>query len=421
METPMAKIVYTADEEVARPPWHKTKNFFRNIFNSRKDKLHPDLILTEASKITGLDDFGDMWFLEPLEVLRKAIETEARVDYTALDAIRMDLGRQAAVRLLINDTFKKMPQIADVKLQRPIFITGLPRTGTSFLHNLLAQDPNGRALLFWEHNDPVPPPDPNKMDEDTRPERTKQMMETWYEHNDSFAKIHYIDALGPDECNAFFQKSFATQFFLFFYSAPSYGEYLHTSKLKPAYEFYRETLKMLGVHYPRDLHWVLKAPMHLTYMETILDVFPDAAIINTHREPADCVPSAASLAQMTRKMGCSNLKASNTGAEWRDFLAGDTRVAIEQRQRLPKERVFDVSYYRFIKDPVGMVKEIYDHFGYEFTDEFEQNIRKILSEHKQNRFGKHIYSLEQFSLTREGVNKAFADYRDYFSEYLQKV
>lgn len=377
--------------------------------------LDPEVLLDKACRKTGLSDFGDDFFCEPLRILLRSCEDEARLTLIGRRALWTDTLRFLTNRLRLVEDRKRYPSIATEPLRQPIFIVGLPRTGSTLLHNLLAQDPRNRVPWTWEVMFPSPPPEHGTRADDPRVLETASLLRWFDRLAPDFEAIHPMDATFPTECVGILGHTFASFHFRNMYHIPSYQHWLDQCDLRPAYDFHRRFLQHLQWRDPAE-RWVLKAPPHLFALKAIFETYPDAHIIQTHRHPASVLASTASLDAATRSAFSDDVDWKRIGAENLAHFSSHLQRAMSVRQTPGQwqARILDVFYQNLVHDSVGQIKRIYHHLGLPFSDEAESRMREFLVREPQHKRGVHRYTLEQFGLTRELVAAHFGSYINTF-------
>lgn len=402
-------------EKTTQPPWVKAVNVAGSVARKvgvRWPRLDPEAMLATASKRTGLSDFGDGRFREGLKVLVDSFETQDNSHTFGRIFFREFLVGLLANRLKIQDDLNRHPEILDVPVPRPLIIAGLPRSGTTFLHRLLSEDPAGRTMLFWESLEPSPPPTLETYRTDPRIARAHKSMELLYSLSPRLATAHEFAAESPEEDNNLFAHGFAAGILGFMFDVPDYVRWLEVQDLEPGYHYMKKQLQLLSFKYRAD-HWILKAPAHLYGIDSLLAVFPDASVVVTHRDPLQVIPSICSLAAGFRGILTDRLDLRRLGAEYAEAMAVGPNRMIDSRETADPARFFDVSYKQLTGDPVGTVRAVCERFGYDFTPEFESRTRKWLSDNPQHKHGFHRYQLDDFGLDAETVNRHFAKYREW--------
>jgi hypothetical protein len=373
-------------------------------------------LLNKAFKLTGLDDPGDGSFHKAFVMLVKSLESDAHLNIIGQVCAYGDILRMLCNRLRLEEDRKRNPQIADQVIRAPLFITGLPRTGTTLLHGLLAQDVSSRAPQTWEVMHPSPPPERFSYDDDLRISRTAKQLKWLDVITPGFRRVHPIGPRLPQECIAITGHAFISYLFESMYFVDSYRAWHESQDKRPAYEYHRQFLQHLQWRAPGS-HWVLKAPSHLFALETLMQVYPDARIIMTHRDPLKVLPSCASFTETLRGSFTNHLDRKNLGAEITQHWQKGARLAIEFRQRNGNSqgRLFNVLYSDLIREPMEVVRRIYRHFDMELTVETENAMLCFLAQNPQNMYGVHHYSLEKFGLERTVEKRNFEFYRSFFA------
>jgi len=374
-------------------------------------RLDADHLLAAACRRTGLDDYGDAAFREPFERVVRSLDGEARLNLVGRIAARQDLLRLLSNRLRMIDDAKRHPEILAGEIRRPIFVTGLPRTGTTLLHGLLAQDPASRAPLTWEMMYPSPPPRRGSGRRDRRVVLAERQIRWFHRLSPEFRTIHPTGAELPEECLVIASHAFASFQFQTMYDVPSYESWLEQQDLRPSYHWHRRFLQHLQWRSPAE-RWVLKAPAHLFGFEALFDAYPDAGIVLTHRAPLEVVGSLASLTVSLRGTFSDAVDPVAVGAEMTQRWHGALAFALQARDagRVPAERVVDVLYAELLRDPIGVVDRIYRSFGLDLTPEIEARMRAFLAANPKDKSGRHRYTLAEFGLDAPTESARYGDY-----------
>ena len=378
-------------------------------------KLDRETLLEKSRQLTGLADFGDPSFLTPLDILLRSYEEDAQLNLLGRITVHCETVRVLCNRLRMERDRRIFPDIAKEEIRRPIFITGLPRSGTTFLHALLSQDPASRAPQVWEVMHPSPPPESASYRVDPRIDLTRKEL-SWIDIlMPDFDKCHTIEAVLPQECIALTDHSFLSYVFESMYYVTSYRAWHDAQDKGPAYRYHRRFLQHLQWRCPGE-HWVLKAPSHLMALDSLFEVYPDAQIVMTHRDPLKVLPSCASFAQVLRAPFTGPIDRKVLGAEvsrrWADSADEVTRLRSEQKGL--DSQFFDVSYPELIRDPMAAVRDIYRYFQRELSPEAAKAMRLFIARHPKDKCGVHRYSLEQFGLDPATERRHFRTYTDYF-------
>ncbi len=378
-------------------------------------KVDPETMIDRARHISGLSDFGDDSFREGFEALVGAFNRRDSANAFGRIAFRECVTGLLITRLRVEDELARHPEILDVPVDRPIFITGLPRSGTTLLHRLMSEDPAGRPLLYWESVAPSPAPRPETYRTDPRIAWVRHQLRREEKLSPRLAVAHEIEAEIPEEDNVLHSRDFVTPHLGFLFDVPDYVRWLSdvpADRLLENYRYARRQLQLLSWKV-RGGHWVLKSPVHQYCLDALLGAHPDARIIVTHRDPRAVVPSLCSLAAAVRGIFADRVDLRALGEEFLEAVARGAFDAGNARESLDPSRFFDVGYDRLVSDPIGTIRDACDHFGADFTPTFEANARRWLVENPQHRRGVHRYRLEDFGLDGEAVDRHFARYREW--------
>ena len=378
-------------------------------------------LMEAACRQTGLQDFGTIPFQESLQLLIHSCEHEAQLNICGRMAARHDILRLLRNRLCLEDDWKRHPGIAAQGIDRPLFIAGLPRTGTSLLHGLLAQDPANRTPLSWEVMSPSPPPEREQYESDPRIAQVERRMRCIYWLAPEFKRIHEVGARLPQECVAITSHVFRSPQFATTFYVPSYEAWIDKADLRPAYQFHRRFLQHLQWRCSGQ-QWVLKSPAHLAGLEALLETYPDAGIIQTHRDPLVAIPSLASLRTVLHSAFSNAVDPLQIGLETTSYWAQVLIQVIQFRHAHPaaQSRFYDVHYHDLTSDPIGTVRRIYAHFGLPFAQAAEARMRQYLAQHPRHQYGEHRYTMEQFGLIPAEEARRYRAYRDHFGIPLEQ-
>ncbi len=369
-------------------------------------------LLAEAEKATGLSDFGDPSFREGLRALLTMYETTARLTPRGRKSTRRRLVELLSNRLLIEQAFRRHPEIRARPIKRPMILTGLPRTGTSALFNLLAIDSASRPLLFWEGRHPNPIDGVAKGEPDPRMVALAAALERGRQKNPEFAKIHFVKADGPEECVELFAHTLSHVMMGTEPLLAPYAEWFQAQDLRPQYAYYRDLLKMIDWQRPGE-RWLLKSPCHLWALDVLVDMFPDVCIVQTHRNPLKIIGSYCSM--MAALMdGREPFDPKELGPLVLEYLSRSVERAMKARDASDPKRFVDIGYRALLSDPIGTVQRIYGAFGLELDGEKADAMALHLRNNPQNKHGSHEYTLEQYGLSNAIVVKRLAAYIERF-------
>jgi hypothetical protein len=372
-------------------------------------------LLGAARRATGLDDFGDDGFREGYSRFMASLREEAQLNTLGRFAARTQVVGYLRNRLELRDFRKRHPEIAEQEVRRPLFILGLPRTGTTILFNLLAEDPANRAPLAWEVERPCPPPEPATSRSDPRIAAAQKQFDQLDKLEPAVAAIHEMGALLPQECVAITGHEFLSVQFHIMFDVPSYQAWIDEQSFVPAYRFHQAFLQHLQLHSEGE-RWVLKSPGHLSAIEDLFEVYPDACVVHTHRDPIEVMPSQASLSYTLRGLSSDSVDPRRVGQQQTELWEDHLGRAMRAREALvaSKEQFFDVHFADVVKDPIAVVARIYEHFGIELHDEARSRMQAFLLGNPRGKRGAHRYSLEDFGLEGERGGQRFADYCEHF-------
>lgn len=374
------------------------------------DRFDAGQLLSEARRAAGLQDFGGPDFRDGLDALIGIVADNPFTEQGRVQH-RDRLVQLLTTRLQIDEAFRRHPEIRQRPLRAPMILTGLPRSGTSALFNLLAVDPSARPLLMWEALHPDPNWDLAPGETDPRHEALKELADAMRRDNPDFTKAHFFDADMPEEC--VLVQAFALDGGQLGYELllEPYASWFQTHDLRPLYRYYADLLRLLDWQRPGE-RWLLKSPAHLWAIDVVAELFPDACIVWNHRDPAICV---ASIASMIHLLAADLVEATpeELGPLVLDHYAASMERALRHRDLLGSERFVDIDYDGIERDPLGEVAKAYAHADLDLAPllpAMEQHI----ADHPKGKHGTHEYDLATFGLTRDAVRERFADYVDRF-------
>jgi hypothetical protein len=387
-------------------------NRFGAMLNGKVSRrIPPEELIETAKRRANLDDFGEDDFREPLGRLLESCWRDARLNMIGNIALRSDVLRILRNRLLLQRDRILHLEIAQHQIRAPLFVVGLPRTGTTFLHTLLSADPANRAPLTWEVMEPSPPTNAEKQQRIRRASQNLACLE-WMAPN--FRRIHPVGAQLPQECVSLMSPSFLSDQFDTMYNVPGYREWFLQQDLQPAYEFHRRFLQHLQER-ENGRRWILKAPTHMFALPTVLATYPDALFLQTHRAPLEAITSVSSLITILRRVFSDAVDPVEIGTEAMRYWSKTLTKFIGERARLTPERIFDLSYIELRRDPIGAVRRVYKHFGWLLSPRAENRMREVLANQPRDVHGFHRYEAVQFGLRPEHEQEFFADYCERFS------
>jgi hypothetical protein len=372
--------------------------------------MESDEIIAEATKATGLDDFGDVPFRTALDVLVDSLDRDARVDGTVAAGVSAMLTGVLVKRLRLVDDRKQHPEIARETITAPIFIVGQPRSGSTHLHALLACVEGFRAPRQWELSMPSPPPDRATYDSDPRIAAVQSGIDRMPAE---MLVRHPMSATRPEQCNGLLDWSFLNQGWMASYDIRSYRDWFLDADYAPAYEAHQRTLQQL--QWRNSGRWVLKYPKHLLSLDALLAQYPDAVLIWTHRDPAAVIPSVLSLTGYMRASNSTDFDPVQFGREWVviEELALHRGLATRDRDDNPSRHI-DVDYASITKDPITTVAALCERLGTPFDDSSRSAVQRWLDENPQDKHGVHKYAPADFGLDADRLRARFDFYAGRF-------
>lgn len=367
-------------------------------------------ILEEAMVISGLDDFGDLPHMQGLQELCWSLNHEANLN---------DIGRMAQVsritgillnRLRLEEDFKNYP-IDQEKIKAPIVIVGLPRTGSTMIHRLLASDPQHTAMVWWEGRNPARLSDEERGNPQGRISMGKKEVESMIQASPDLMKIHPMDAMAVDEEILLIEHSFYSTVPESFMNLPSYSEWIESQDHTTAYLYLKRMLQYLQwqASERREKSWVLKTPHHMGFVDIILKVFPKAKIIQTHRNPLETIPSYCSMVSTLAEPLSNKSFAKILGKHWEEKLARVLKHCMNISDHYP-DQFLDLNYQDLLLKPIEEMQEIYKFLDKPYTPEAEKEMLLWKKENNQNKHGSHKYNIEDFGINDAKVLKDFDEY-----------
>ena len=407
-----------AIDDLARPKIPLALKAFNAVSRPFAHKLFPveeKALLRLAQKRTGLDDFGSDGFRRQFSVFIRALNNEAQMNTLGRFNTRVLVLSMLEARLKAEQLMKDHPEILETPVNAPIIIYGLPRTGTTMLQRLIAQDEGLRHLRYWESDMPMPLGDPSQSPKapDPRIRRAKMKLALLYWAAPQIIAMHELEAEAPDEELWLMGIDFATQMFEGGYSVPSYSEWFQEADLTESYRYLYKMLQVLQWYKPGE-RWILKSPQHLGCLRELMAVFPDATFVQTHRDPCTAVASILQTLVYAQRFNTDRPDPVAYGKLFSERLEHMLRRSIEDRP--PNDpRFVDVHFRELVKDPIATVRGIYERAGRALTSQTEQAMRQWLEDNPAGRHGKHEYRLEDFGLDHAERRKALRFYSEHFS------
>ncbi len=378
-------------------------------------------ILDEARALTGLSDFGADDFRVRLGLLRDEWSADPELTALARISLRNYLVRYAANRLLIHDTLQRHPEILDERIERPLIVVGLPRSGTTHMVNLLAADDRLHSLPLWESYEPVPRPGEALLPDGSDP-RYRRCAEAWEGMQRMTPFIAAMHPMEPDHIHEELElmgPDFASYNFEWLAMSPRWRDHYYATDQTPHYEYMKNVLKLLqwqrrqaGQGHKR---WVLKCPQHLEQLPVLDRVFPDATVIVTHRDPVAVIQSSITMQAYSQRINRRRVAMRELVAYWSDRIEHLLRACVRDRDLLPAARSFDSPFHEFMADEIGTMTKVYERAGLEFTPTARERLERYVAEHPRGKEGKVVYRLARdFGVDPAALRERFAFYFERF-------
>jgi hypothetical protein len=340
-------------------------------------------LLADAVARAGGDDLGEPTWQEGLDRLLDGFVHDARLHELGVEIAAGEVVDYLVNRIGLTAWAAEHPEVTDGRVDRPIVIVGQPRTGTTILYDLLAQDPALRAPLTWEVDHPLPPPETASFESDPRIDETQTRLEMADSLIPGFTAFHPMGARLAQECVRITAGDFRSMIFPTQYRLPTYNRWLlDEADLAPAYRWHRRYLQHLQSRHPAE-QWLLKSPAHLWHLDALAGEYPDALVVQTHRDPLQVISSVSALAAHLRRMASDETSIPEAASEYADDILLGLERGMDARDRgvFPAEQLVDVHFAAFVADPLATIGEIYDRLGRELTPAAADRMRAFLAEH----------------------------------------
>ena len=362
-----------------------------------------------ATKACGLDDFGadDDNYREALAVLLDSFAREAELTELGSKMNRFFVRNALVARLVSEAAFTQYPEHTEVTIERPIFVTGLPRTGTTALHRLLAADPRHQGLELWLAEYPQPRPPRETWPDNPVFAQIDAQFTKAHEENPDYTGLHYMTADEVEECWQLLRQSLHSVSYETLAHVPTYAQWLAKQDWTKSYQRHRRNLQLIGLN-DTDKRWVLKNPSHLFALDALMATYPDALVVQCHRPAETIMASMCSLAQHTTEGWSTKFVGETIGADSLETWSRGLERFNSVRAQHDPAQFYDMDYFDLIADPVATVEAIYRHFGIEMTGDARSAMQSSHEASKQGpRAPKHTYSLTDYGLTEEQVRQRF--------------
>jgi len=376
-------------------------------------------LVTRACERAGLDDFGGDSWREGLTVLVQTVESAPGVSDGGRDYVYGQFVDALWNRLRVVDYLKHHPEVAAERIERPLVVLGLPRTGTSLASYLLDQDPNRRSLLTWEAENSVPPASPETLRTDPRCLKKKAELDALAEglRAANIPMVHWDEADGPTECMFVQNQDFKAYLWEAFMPTSAYSDWLLDADMTSTYAYERSVLQMLQSRAPGV--WSLKMPSHAVHIETLLSTFPDVRIVWAHRDPFKATASFLRLNYLSRAVLGADFDVADVVSNVLRQLRAHVARPLHARQRIGDGRFFDLHYAALMRDPIGVMRSLYEWAGDELTSSTEEAMLTWLERNPQDRFGVQPYSLDGSGVTITDLEPVFDQYISTFDIELE--
>jgi hypothetical protein len=378
--------------------------------------LDPEVLMAEAGRETGLGNFGDPSFREPMCRLVAALDGEAGLNDAGRAVYAQRIRDILITRLRAEDWFTRHPEILEEKIERPLVIVGLPRTGTTMMHRTIAADHRMFAPLWYEVRYPVPLPGTDFSAADPRIALAEAEVRAMLEASPELASIHPMDARGPDEDIMLLEQSFYSTVPESYAHIPQFGHWLERQDQRPGYRYLKRLLQFLQWQKKRfggsGERWILKTPHHLHFPEVLFETFPDASVLQTHRDPLQLIPSYGSM--MYALIGPYTIEPDKhaIAAHWSDKWASGMRATMHFRDDGHDERFLDVWFEDTVSQPLEEIRRLYQFIGMEFTEQARAEMENWREMNRRETRPPHHYTLEEYGFTEDGLKESFREYRE---------
>jgi hypothetical protein len=373
------------------------------------------LIAEGRERADGREDFGAPQFLEGLERFVRSLHDDAR-----LNMVGQHIAKGRALQHIVNrlnyvGDRQQYPAIAEQKIVKPVFIVGLGRTGSTILHDILAQDPASRAPLTWEVTYPSPPPRTATFETDPRIAKTEAGFPPMDVRREKFKAMHPTGAQLSQECVVMMGDTMSTPLFHNQFRVPSYQDWVDTADRSHVYDFHKQQLQHLQSGHKLD-RWVLKTGAHMWGLDHLLATYPDARIVFTHRDPVKSLTSYASLTALVREMGSDHVDKFEVAKDWNARLTAKLQraIAVRAAKEYPDAIFYDMKFSEFVRDQFAVVQQIYEAFDLPMTDEAAARMKWFIADNPQGKHGIHRYEAHEYGIDPATVRAQFRPYIERF-------
>ncbi len=370
-----------------------------------------------AAEARGLHDFGKDDYREALSVLCQSLDEDAHLNPVGEFAFEAMITDALKARLLCEAGWRAAPEASELEIERPIVIIGLPRTGTTALHHLMAQDPGIQALEHWLQRTPKPRPPRTAWQDDPDFLTSVARVDLMFARSPEMRAIHEIEADLPDECWNTFSQNFVHSSYEANADVTQYAAWWATCDMVPVYERHKRNVQLIGHREPKK-RWLFKDATHLFGPEALLEVYPDALIVQTHRDPVPMIGSVCSLCWSARDALNEGTDAQEFGRSTLALWERSINTMMKAREGRDPKQFYDLPFGQFVQDPVAAIRDIHRYFDLEFTAEAESATQEFRAAHPKGKHGAHEYTLEEWGLDEDEVRERFRRYTERHPEAL---
>ena len=371
-----------------------------------------DALHEEAIAAVGHDDFGEQSYLEGLRRVLDAYDNEARFHEGGFDMAKYQIAHSLKQRLRTEQLWKQHPEVLDVAIERPIFITGCVRTGSTALHYLVGEDPDLQYMPWWLSSNPQPRPPRDEWEAHPDFRAAQAEMDAMFAVDPSIKAMHFTTAAGPEECRHLLAQSFTDDSYEVNATVPSYEAWYHDTRHDETYRRHKKLVQLVGSTETLGRRWLLKYPVHVRQIDCLLEVYPDACIVLTHRDPRHVMPSYTNMVATYRSLLEGEIDRPAIARSQMRGWAKAVNRAVKIRDQYGDANFYDLYFDDYVADPVGEVKKMYARFGQEMSEAGERALRAHHDANPQHKHGKHEYSDKGTGLTENEIYEAFGPYMD---------
>jgi hypothetical protein len=369
-------------------------------------------LLGKACSTTGLDDFGDPAYRAGLRALLEALDENSRLSAAGRAIFQGQIVNTLANRLRVEQRLADHPEVFANPIPRPLVITGLVRTGSTALHYLMGQDPDLQKLEYWLAARPQPRPPLGEWSEHPDFKHAEAELDFLYKTAPGLMAVHEMNAAWPEECRHILAQNFTDDCYESAAGLPRYTDWYHASSHRETYRRHKRVIQLIG---GADLErrWLLKYPVHLRQLPALFEVYPDACIIQTHRDPRTVMASYASFIAKIRRVHEEDVDIGAIAEEQLESWGRAADAGVAYRKEFGSEQFFDLHFDDFMSDPIGSVKRIYEHFDQELSPEGEKCLRAWHETHPQGKHGQHQYEKKDIGISESRILDRFAGYMEF--------